>query len=533
MEIKEKIRKWEQKKKVMPLIETCSSDDIDVRVKAIIALGKMRDPKSIATLIKLLKNKKKTASRKYAAEALGRIGDVCAVAPLIEALSSDEKDVRNAAADALGELGDKTAVAPLIQVLSHHKDWAAIEALGKLGDQRAIEPLLNVLQAKDNYSYIITAALKALTHLESMIPVDRIINALEHPSTEAQLWAVEALGRLGDKSAADPLIKTLEQQHMHIEHIEREALYIHEIKGCIGGWSEANKRRIQLFLKIIESLGKLGDKRGIQPLINLLTSKHEEVRLQAVKALAELGEPHWPAAYSKLTLGRHGDKRIVPALMKAFGDDPSDDADIIEALGMLGDPRAVELLLPLLDSKEKDTRCKAAKSLGQIGDERALAPLMKMLDDTDRIVQYCAVIALGYLGDTRAVEPLIDVMNRRYPGMRYTTSQDYYAAYSLGEIGDKRAVEPLIAVLENEKQVIDMRFSAARALGKIGDTRAVAPLINTLSTNHETLLKSTINSLGSLKDPRAIEPVKKKLNSQYESVREAAANALEKLGAQI
>jgi HEAT repeat protein len=52
-----------------------------------------------------------------AAEALGRIGDVRAVEPLLIALKESITDVRNISAEALGKIGDARAIEPLITAL--------------------------------------------------------------------------------------------------------------------------------------------------------------------------------------------------------------------------------------------------------------------------------------------------------------------------------------------------------------------------------------------------------------------------------
>ena len=82
--------------------------------------------------------------RMDAAIALGEIGDVRAVDPLIEALADPDYRVRREAARGLGKIGDACAVDPLIKTLSD-KDWrvreVAIESLEKIGEP-VVEPLI-------------------------------------------------------------------------------------------------------------------------------------------------------------------------------------------------------------------------------------------------------------------------------------------------------------------------------------------------------------------------------------------------------
>ena len=76
------------------------------------------------------------------------------------------------------------------------------------------------------------------------------------------------------------------------------------------------------------------------------------------------------------------------------------------ALGILGDARAVEPLIPCLKDQALSVRSSAIQALGKLGDV-AVEPLIACLKDQERFVQESAASALGELGDKRAVEPLI------------------------------------------------------------------------------------------------------------------------------
>lgn len=76
------------------------------------------------------------------------VGDLKAkrnVKGLIKALECEDRNIRRYAAGALGEVGDKSAIETLIQALKDEKwdvRWKAAEALGLIGDSRAVEPLI-------------------------------------------------------------------------------------------------------------------------------------------------------------------------------------------------------------------------------------------------------------------------------------------------------------------------------------------------------------------------------------------------------
>jgi len=79
---------------------------------------------------------------------------------------------------------------------------------------------------------------------------------------------------------------------------------------------------------------------------------------------------------------------------------------VSEALGKLGDARAVEPLIAALRDGVWGVRSRAAEALGKIGNRRAVEPVIAALKDSD-FSMWTAAEALGALGDARAVESLI------------------------------------------------------------------------------------------------------------------------------
>jgi HEAT repeat protein len=115
-------------------------------------------------------------------------------------------------------------------------------------------------------------------------------------------------------------------------------------------------------------------------------------------------------------LGRLGDERATDPLIDALSLDatPVDEADdtavrraAANALGNLGDPAAVDSLLAALDDPDDLVREEAAVSLGQLDDERAVAPVVGLLEgaDDDRL-RYRLVSALSGFSDSRATDAL-------------------------------------------------------------------------------------------------------------------------------
>ncbi len=148
-----------------------------------------------------------------------------------------------------------------------------------------------------------------------------------------------------------------------------------------------------------------------------------------------------------------------------------------EALGKLGDARAVDSLIEVLRNEETwDVRQMAAWALGQIDDPRVVDPLSyASVKDADSNVREEAYNALqkstvgGNKVDARSVDPIIEALKDEDQGVRKR------AAEALGKLKNATAVDSLIEVLRNE-ETWDVREMAAWALGEIGDARAIDPL---------------------------------------------------------
>ena len=318
------------------------------------------------------------------------------------------------------------------------------------------------------------------------------LRRLESNHPNVRTAAAEALGKLRDRRAVEPLIQALRG-------------------GCLAA---------------ARALGKLGDPRAVEALIRELGNQDSEVRLAAAQALTWLREPTWLASikgdcYDFSRLGASGDPRAVEPLIKALDHyRPEVRAAAAEALGELGDPRAVEPLMRALGNWRLDYLA-ATKALAKLG-QSAVEPLIRALGSRNSDVCRAAAEALAELGDRRAVEPLIQAL-RVQDGLGCCA-----AAEALGKLGDPRAVEPLIKALEDHDPRV--RTAAADALEKLGDPRAVEPLIKALKDHDPKVRAAAAEALGKLSKPRAVEALIRALGSCGSDFRREVAQRLEMLG---
>ena len=131
---------------VEALTVACHNPNRDVRFNAARALGEIRDPKAVESILDLLRDKNRTG-RLAAARALGFIKDERAVEPLSHALGDRTRMVRNYIAWALGEISDERAVPALQKAYKH----ALME--GDLSGQFAINAALEEIESSKYRKY--------------------------------------------------------------------------------------------------------------------------------------------------------------------------------------------------------------------------------------------------------------------------------------------------------------------------------------------------------------------------------------------
>jgi len=156
-------------------------------------------------------------------------------------------------------------------------------------------------------------------------------------------------------------------------------------------WLSHKDRRVRGNVAYL--FAKLGDKRGLQALLGILSdySTDRAVNPETISILT--------SGDAKSTEEAFAEYKHSPGAIQ--GQIRSDRYYAVHLLGMLRDPRSVDVLIPLLDHDE--VNYKVVWALGVIGDARAIAPLIVELNNSDPFLR---VYAINALADLQAVEAL-------------------------------------------------------------------------------------------------------------------------------
>ena len=227
--------------------------------------------------------------------------------------------------------------------------------------------------------------------LSTMIAI--FAEALKAEEEDTRKAAAEALGRLRDPRAGEPLVSALKDQSVYVSRSATQALAeigpsVYQQLVAVLSDQDARVRR-----RAVEVLAKVGGDIAVEHLTAALTDEDPFVRSEASEGLT-----------------RTSDTRAVEPLISALQDiDISVRLNAADALGRIGDSRAIPPLIAALYEEEIELNRRAEGALAKIG-APAVDALVAILEDDNVAVRRHAMSALGKIKDARSIEPLIKAM---------------------------------------------------------------------------------------------------------------------------
>jgi len=284
--------------------------------------------------------------------------------------------------------------------------------------------------------------------------VDVLVRAIETEPEVVQAGAITALGRIGTPAAVAGLAKFANSEVTLTRRAVCQALQ--------DVLPEAYPDAAKVLVAVGESTLPKGP--GSDPLM--------EVRRAAVTSLAVIQSPlsadfligralndpqEGIRNASVKTLGRLKTPKAVEVLMQIYEvDDEKNRAWAIEALGEIGDPRAVPTVVKALSDFHGVTRGKAAWALWQLQQAESAGPVQQALaveqDDLPAIVMAHVLVLCG---KPEAIQYLEDQLVRGRTNMARAE-----AARVLGDVGRKESVVALDRSFREDRDGLVLRESS-------------------------------------------------------------------------
>ena len=458
---------------------------------------------------------------------LGATAKKVAADAMLEELKHPSYVVRKRAANSLGGFKERRLVEPLIAVLENTGEMksiraAAIVSLGALKDERAAAPLLTALS--DENAEIRLQAAGALGTLKDTKAVAKLSEIVDNPlePDNVRAVAVAALGNIGDKTAEDVLIRSLDTRVGNIANNAMIALGKLESETAIPRLiAILEDKRIPLNpgtaalanasarTKAARALGTIGGTRAAEAIGRRLIDDTEYiVALEDAVNRRNLGLDDWKRNWSweifvvaakKLDLPAFVASKMAERAADEWENNPVRNAAMV-ALG----------------------RCTTAGAAMDISD------LKERLTDPDVDIRKATALAVGQAGLSEFIPDLVQMMKGETEDNKDVRRA---ATQGLRELVDPSTTDALIEVMNNDDNHVEIRRDASRALGDIGSTKAVTALVDKLRALHEAQITrgfrlDVIKALGDAKNANAVSLLETILQDQDAEIHFQAAAAL-------
>jgi len=377
----------------------------------------------------------------------------------------------------------------------------------------------------DNEARIRRRAALAVGRVGLVEGVAPLVRVLDDPDPEVRQMAAFALGLIGDRSARDPLIAKLTDPTPLMKGSAAEAL------GLIGDPAAAEP--IGRMVSEIVASGALAEPPDETleasrdtPAAAFRLAMTALVRLKAYDALAAAtldasGQPRvrwWPVAFA---FQRLEDPRALPVLLALVQDPrPYTKAFAAKGLGAMKDQSAGTALLPLVSSADADVAIEAVRSLGRLHDARATPSLIKLLQTptTSPALKLEAVTALGNTRGDGANDALIPLLVDANPQVRGAVLR------SLATV-DPEGFVFILSGLDTDSNW-SVRAALASILGTLTPEAGLPRLRMLLNDPDTRVVPPVLEALAKLHPPDAVQIVLDQLSSNDPFIRAGAADAI-------
>lgn len=479
---------WRVRKAAVERLIDCAESD-RVTEALIVALGDGDNP----------------GRRNAAVEAL--VGCGSRVVPfLIEALDSDDVDVRKLMIDAIAGIGDESSRQPMLVMLDDadpNVRSAAADALGVLGGPEVSEALQQCAVRGGEDTLVRFSALSALARLETAVTAADLGPALDDPTLQPA--ALVLLADPLDARGLERLKKALASNSRAVREAAMTALLRRLADSDAGADRLADEiREAGRDPVLIEDAGVRVEEADLATRLVLVQFLGVVGAPECVVPILRAGRDEAVTELAHATLESMGD-RAESALDAAWPDlDPDLRRDACGLLARTGGEAGEVRLESALDGSDSAQRSAAARALGRRRCGRVLPKLVRRLQAAAEEEDFEAEDELAAI--TEAIVALAGPEGTAGGGLA------------------AQAIELLRAGLDGANEAV--RISIATVLGRIGRGEDAKLVVFLLKDPSAGVRRAAVEALAHLEPGSASEPLRLALADESAAVRIAAATAL-------
>ncbi|MCX4027209.1 HEAT repeat domain-containing protein [Endozoicomonas sp. SM1973] len=327
---------------------------------------------------------------------------------LHKALNSRHPEVQESSTYALAVKKDTKAFDALVTLLSNllldhsargfsREQRRAIQALVKLGDPKGANALLDLIEQLEplanTTSEQISTLFEAAGNFRETTVASRLLTMMDKPGWQqgAYLALLSISGY--DQPIEDPEDEKVDKSWLEQQHPRHDQLLKQLLERCV----ELGK--VNLILGLIDA-ARWSPTDAVNDVLATLTHHADnEVRELSVYALGwRIRKRNGPST------------GVVNALTHQH---PITQFWAAYCLALAGNAQGISILLAGVDTlADLKLRQYAVQALGKLGDERALDTLLRLAKDDEHALQEVAAEAIGHLGQSDQAETIFELLQR-------------------------------------------------------------------------------------------------------------------------
>jgi HEAT repeat protein len=316
------------------------------------------------------------------------------------------------------------AIAPLLQRLaddSRDVRLHAIALLGRLGDRRATGALVDMLRSHDTET--VKASLGALASIADPHAVDAVIPLFGHPDFMVRQGALAAVRAAGDERLGDRVRPAFRDPAAHVRECAVRVAGYFRLDDCLAdivaalGDPDEDVRRAA-----IEQLPAIDAAGSTERLIEAMRSESARNRAAAAHALRQIAAPAvepaliaaleddapWVRYFAAGSLEQRGSDACVPVLLRVAAEDEAPPARIaaIKALSVIAPAALGPHLHRLAEDEAVDVARAAVAACARTGGDESDEVLTRAIRSSDGELRVAAAAALANRATPSAVDLL-------------------------------------------------------------------------------------------------------------------------------
>lgn len=506
------------------LYKLLHDDDPDMRIFAADILGSVGTVLAVAPLCRALLQDPEVNVRYQAAVSLGALAFPEAAPSLNKALE-DEEWVQFSVIEALTKIRDESSVGAMFKALGNASDLVAstiVDALGEMGNIKAVPLLLKRLQSSPTplCNKIVKAVVSIMGERSLSLlgakDCERLRGylavALHDEDTDVQDAAVKGLAALGGEGVTGSILALAAKLDAETD-AERLANAVAALTR-LGNVPELelailgdNEQAMQIALEV---LLRVDEAKGVALTASIFWKQPRDTQRTMILELAERADRGYQDFFLDI-LDRHKDGNVLRGALLF--------------LGKKGEPDVVlDTIIPLLSHPYDDVKEAALEACIALHTPAVEQHLKGMVKHHDPVQRMMGVYGLGYFDLAHSLSEMRDALNDESPDVRKVAVEAFGRECPVKE----EHISLVEEKLNDENR--EVRMAVFDTLSLCSNDRFTASLLMGLDDEDPWVRVRCAERLGENKAHQAVEPLVRMLHDENHLIVLKAIEALGKIG---